>query len=231
MTDTPMTPDRDSSRREELMFMLLHGGAHSEAIAQRVVDLALAEARAEQKTEADRLRKALSDAADQVAELDDELGKASAHTHFLERNTLPDLHRQIEHHKGGKARWRKRAEAAEARPVEAHVLRNAASSLEDDHPEAAAVVLEMANKAESAAATRPWTAGGDQQPKAALRDLRPGAAAARRMLRRPGACFTCGDVPDEWCPDCACCKAGCDGGRTNNPCTHPNAPWNTEATS
>ncbi|MFD6656900.1 hypothetical protein ACFWEB_17370 [Streptomyces parvus] len=62
------------------------------------------------------------------------------------------------------------------------------------------------------------------------RDLRSGAAAARRMLRRPGACFTCGDVPDEWCPDCACCKAGCDGGRTNNPCTHPNAPWNTEAT-
>ncbi|MGQ4733459.1 hypothetical protein ACUN3E_38095 [Streptomyces sp. Ju416(a)] len=62
------------------------------------------------------------------------------------------------------------------------------------------------------------------------RDLRPGAAAARRMLRRPGACFTCGDVPDEWCPDCACCKAGCDGGRTNNPCTHPNAPWNTEPT-
>ncbi|MER6601176.1 hypothetical protein [Streptomyces parvus] len=62
------------------------------------------------------------------------------------------------------------------------------------------------------------------------RDIRPGAAAARRMLRRPGACFTCGDVPDEWCPDCACCKAGCDGGRTNNPCTHPNAPWNTEPT-
>ncbi|WP_432077816.1 hypothetical protein [Streptomyces sp. YPW6] len=62
------------------------------------------------------------------------------------------------------------------------------------------------------------------------RDLRSGAAAARRILRRPGACFTCGDVPDEWCPDCACCKAGCDGGRTNNPCTHPNAPWNTEPT-
>lgn len=63
-----------------------------------------------------------------------------------------------------------------------------------------------------------------------VRDLRSGAAAARRMLRRPGACFTCGDVPDEWCPDCARCKAGCDGGRTNNPCTHPNAPWNTEPT-
>ncbi|GGS41598.1 hypothetical protein F2B00_03580 [Streptomyces parvus] len=68
----------------------------------------------------------------------------------------------------------------------------------------------------------------EYQPPA-TRDLRSGAAAARRMLRRRGACFTCGDVPDEWCPDCACCKAGCDGGRTNNPCTHPNAPWNTEA--
>ncbi|MYR48866.1 hypothetical protein GTY83_07070 [Streptomyces sp. SID4928] len=37
---------------------------------------------------------------------------------FLERNTLPDLNRQIEHHQGGKARWRKRAEAAEARVAE-----------------------------------------------------------------------------------------------------------------
>lgn len=115
VTDTPMTPDRAPSRREELLFMLLHGGAHSETIARRVVDLALAEAGAEKKAEVDRLRKALSDAADQVAELDDELGKASAHTHFLERNTLPDLHRQIEHHKDGKARWRKRAETAESR--------------------------------------------------------------------------------------------------------------------
>ncbi|MFD3970183.1 hypothetical protein [Streptomyces cyaneofuscatus] len=47
MTDTPMTPERDPSRREELLFMLLHGGARDAAIAQRVVDLALAEARAE----------------------------------------------------------------------------------------------------------------------------------------------------------------------------------------
>ncbi|WP_406224998.1 hypothetical protein [Streptomyces anulatus] len=73
---------------------------------------------ADLEAEVDRLRKALSDAADQVAELDDELGKASAHTHFLERNTLPDLHRQIERHKDGKARWRKRAETAEAKFAE-----------------------------------------------------------------------------------------------------------------
>lgn len=55
MTDTPMTPDRDPSRREELMFMLLHGGARSESIAQRVVDLALAEARAELEAAGSRL--------------------------------------------------------------------------------------------------------------------------------------------------------------------------------
>lgn len=64
----------------------------------------------------------------------------------------------------------------------------------------------------------------------ARHEARVAMETARKTRRRAGACFTCGDVPDEWCPDCACCKAGCDGGRTNNPCTHPNAPWNTEAT-
>ncbi|MFJ2568943.1 hypothetical protein ACIOYT_00785 [Streptomyces halstedii] len=110
MTHTPMTPDRDPSRRKELLFMLLHGGARDESIAQRVVDLALAEAH------------------DQVD--------------FLERNTLPDLHRQIEYHKGGKARWRKRAETAEARvaeleanPALEYVLELVKTSLGDDAAE------------------------------------------------------------------------------------------------
>ncbi|PVC80548.1 hypothetical protein DBP19_36030 [Streptomyces sp. CS090A] len=67
MTDTPMNPDRDPSRREELLFMLLHGGARSETIAQRVVDLALAEARAEEKAEVDRLRKRAETAASRLA--------------------------------------------------------------------------------------------------------------------------------------------------------------------
>ncbi|MFE2973355.1 hypothetical protein [Streptomyces sp. NPDC059258] len=62
----------------------------------------------------------------------------------------------------------------------------------------------------------------------ARHEARVAMGTSRKTRRRAGACFTCGDVPDEWCPDCACCKAGCDGGRTNNPCTHPNAPWNTE---
>ncbi|OXS35437.1 hypothetical protein [Streptomyces sp. XY006] len=37
---------------------------------------------------------------------------------FLHRTTLPELRREVEHHKDGKARWRKRAEAAEARVAE-----------------------------------------------------------------------------------------------------------------
>ncbi|MFJ2568944.1 hypothetical protein ACIOYT_00790 [Streptomyces halstedii] len=64
----------------------------------------------------------------------------------------------------------------------------------------------------------------------ARHDARVAMETARKTRRRAGACSTCGDVPDEWCPDFACCKAGCDGGRTNNPCTHPNAPWHTEPT-
>ncbi|MEW1630823.1 hypothetical protein AB0387_26115 [Streptomyces sp. NPDC089173] len=51
----------------------------------------------------------------------------------------------------------------------------------------------------------------------------------RRMLR-PDACKSCGDIPAEWCPDCAACRQGCHGGHDNNPCTHPNAPWNKAAT-
>ncbi|MBD3550823.1 hypothetical protein [Streptomyces sp. SP18CM02] len=132
MTDTPMTPDRDPSRREELLFMLLHGGARDAAIAQRVVDLALAEARAEQKAEVDRLRGELSDATAEMAEnaramnairrhrdtAENRVRELEEQERFLERSTLPDLHRQIEHHKDGKARWRKRAETAEARVAE-----------------------------------------------------------------------------------------------------------------
>jgi len=37
---------------------------------------------------------------------------------FLERNTLPELRRTVEHHKDGKERWRERAEKAEARVAE-----------------------------------------------------------------------------------------------------------------
>ncbi|MFJ2882398.1 MULTISPECIES: hypothetical protein [unclassified Streptomyces] len=53
--------------------------------------------------------------------------------------------------------------------------------------------------------------------------------AARRNARPATACEACGDLPAQWCPDCAACRSGCWGGHVDNPCAHPNAPW--EATS
>jgi hypothetical protein len=54
--------------------------------------------------------------------------------------------------------------------------------------------------------------------------------ALRVEAERPGACDACGSLPEQWCPDCAACKAGCHGGHVDNPCGHANAPWaNTEA--
>lgn len=43
--------------------------------------------------------------------------------------------------------------------------------------------------------------------------------------RPAGACSACGDLPEQWCPDCAACRKGCHGGADGNPCTHPNARW------
>lgn len=41
----------------------------------------------------------------------------------------------------------------------------------------------------------------------------------------PAACEACGDLPEQWCPDCGSCKAGCFEGHVDNSCTHSNAPW------
>ncbi|MEU0624918.1 hypothetical protein ABZ329_29175 [Streptomyces rubiginosohelvolus] len=95
MTDTPMTPERE--RMIRIWHEELHRLADPTAVARR-------EALGDLLAEVDRLRGDLSDATGRVD--------------FLERNTLPDLHRQIEHHKDGKARWRTRAETAEARVAE-----------------------------------------------------------------------------------------------------------------
>lgn len=186
MTDTPITPDvaavQQAATRaiHALKSPAPDGSRHYqsgwddglEAAIDAVRDGVEGPART-LLAEVDRLRA-------RVAELEEQ-------ERFQERNTLPDLHRQIEHHKGGKARWRKRAETAEARVAELEAL------------------------------------------KPARRDPR-GDEMVRRMLR-PDACKSCGDIPDEWCPNCAACRQGCHGGHDNNPCTHPNAPWNTEATS
>ncbi|MFC9987857.1 hypothetical protein ACFXKV_04670 [Streptomyces globisporus] len=134
MTDTPMTPDRlaeirnrnldevtagpwlvaDGSSGRPVVYVetlrdgrtgarvLLSADGASEADVQFVASARRSVP--ELLAEVDRLRA-------RVAELEEQ-------DRFQERNTLPDLHRQIEHHKGGKARWRKRAETAEARVAE-----------------------------------------------------------------------------------------------------------------
>ncbi|WP_434744641.1 hypothetical protein [Streptomyces sp. A-14] len=250
MTDTPMTPDvaavQQAATRaiHALKSPTPDGSPYYQSGWDDGLEAAIDAARDGVEgpvrtllAEVDRLRKSVADADDRVS--------------FLERNTLPDLHRQIEHHKGGKARWRKRAETAEARvaeltgaPVdEAAEMAEAEAELEAmrrEHPAPCRVP-------DSPDCTCPGTPRPTGLPigltgrarhgarvaaesKAAPRNLRSGAAAARRMLRLD-ACDSCGATPDEWCPDCAACHQGCHGGHANNPCTHPNAPWSTEATS
>ncbi|MEU8469550.1 hypothetical protein AB0F30_16780 [Streptomyces sp. NPDC029006] len=51
----------------------------------------------------------------EVHRLRAELDRRTEDLAFLERTTLPELRRSIEHHKDGKQRWRDRAEKAEAR--------------------------------------------------------------------------------------------------------------------
>lgn len=94
------TDNTDPTRREELLFILLHGGAQTELIATRIVDLAIAEATAEAARELVLLR------------------AESEELENLRRLVLPQLHREVQHHKDGKARWQGRAEIAEARVAE-----------------------------------------------------------------------------------------------------------------
>lgn len=44
-------------------------------------------------------------------------------------------------------------------------------------------------------------------------------------FRDPRACTACGSLPEQWCPDCAACEAGCYGGHDDSPCEHRNASW------
>jgi chromosome segregation ATPase len=54
----------------------------------------------------------------EVRRLRNELERRTEDLAFLERATLPELRREVERHKDGKARWRARAEKAEARVTE-----------------------------------------------------------------------------------------------------------------
>jgi hypothetical protein len=63
---------------------------------------------------------------------------------FTDRNTLPDLRREIDHHKAGKERWRKRAREAEATVYE---LKRPA--IEKERNEIRSSMTRLASEAES----------------------------------------------------------------------------------
>lgn len=56
-----------------------------------------------------------AEVAAELAAVRAELAARTEDVAFLDRNTLPELHRTIQHHIDGKQRWRARAEKAEAR--------------------------------------------------------------------------------------------------------------------
>lgn len=60
-------------------------------------------------------RTAVSELLAELAAVRAELAARTEHIDFLERNTLPELRRTVQHHIDGKQRWRARAEKAEAR--------------------------------------------------------------------------------------------------------------------
>ncbi|MFF6931545.1 hypothetical protein [Streptomyces californicus] len=129
MTDTSMTPDaalarlRQYGERTSTWSTATYNDGTEKALHQIAVSLA---------AEVDRLRGELSDATAELAEnaramnglrrhrdaAENRVRELEEEERFLERSTLPDLRRQVEHHKDGKARWRKRAETAETRVAE-----------------------------------------------------------------------------------------------------------------
>ncbi|MFI1525496.1 hypothetical protein [Streptomyces griseus] len=150
---------------------------------------------AELLAEVDRLRKALSEAADQVAELESDLGGTSAEN----------------------AQLRARVAELTVAPVdEAVEMAEAEADLEAMRREHSA----PCRVPDSPDCTCPPEAWGTPAPRAVKR-ARP---------RNPRTCSRCGDTPAQWCPDCEACRLGCFATRAANPCTHPNAPWNTEIT-
>ncbi|MFG2540619.1 hypothetical protein ACGFU4_35815 [Streptomyces sp. NPDC048511] len=105
MTDTPMTPGREQEIRTLDLLELMSDRSAPVISGHLAVLLA----------EVDRLRGDV-----------DEL----RHIHV---NTLPRLLHEIQHHKDGKARWRARAETAEARVAELEAQRDAVLALHRKH--------------------------------------------------------------------------------------------------
>ncbi|MFJ9573612.1 coiled-coil domain-containing protein [Streptomyces bacillaris] len=195
-------------------------------------------------TEVDRLRKVLSEAADQVAELESDLGGASADNARLRAEV---------------ARWRERTEEAETseaqlkgqvRGLRAYVdqLEAARTTAAADRDKQIIAWLEKkareegtSNKDSRVRATATYRLA-DKLSRGAVRPACPPVspedphdsplhhsyALGRDLpeVKRPaGACSACGDLPEQWCPDCAACRKGCHGGADGNPCAHPNARW------
>ncbi len=63
----------------------------------------------------DALDEALLEGTAEIQRLKGELERRTEDLAFLERTTLPELRRTIQHHEDGKKRWRDRAEKAEPR--------------------------------------------------------------------------------------------------------------------
>lgn len=68
MSSSSQNPDRDPTRREELLFILRHGGAATDGIANRAVDMFAGEIAAE--------RHALQARLDRVMDICDEAERA-----------------------------------------------------------------------------------------------------------------------------------------------------------
>ncbi|MER5815427.1 hypothetical protein [Streptomyces californicus] len=129
MTDTSMTPDvalarlRQYGERTSTWSTATHHDGTEKALHQIAVSLAaeVDRLRAEMSRWRERTQEAETSEAQlkgRVRGLRAQVDELEEQGRFMERNTLPDLHRQIEHHKEGKARWQKRAETAEARVAE-----------------------------------------------------------------------------------------------------------------
>ncbi|MET9149981.1 hypothetical protein ABZX82_01680 [Streptomyces griseoflavus] len=94
--------------------------AEAKATTEDLLDHLIAAVRAESAAELAAVRAERDEAKETVA--------------FLERSTLPDLQRTVQHHQDGKKRWRDRAEKAEARLAELEKATEQIRFLHKDSP-------------------------------------------------------------------------------------------------
>lgn len=124
----PVRLSDEPSARETIRNVLLAWYADSPDPVL-VADTLMAKDRADATAELTAVRAELDEARQQ---LEVRIG----HLSFLERNTLPELRRTIEHHQDGKQRWRERAETAETRVAELEAERHSTNEALSDAAEA-----------------------------------------------------------------------------------------------